>query len=121
MGYGYTSKKVHRARDTRSTAIEQIPLGAEVPIHAHMCLYRCGIAWYCYSQFGDCNGLGPEEAFEFPELESFGIGGNEVLRSEIGTHIGRSTERFLLKTVDLLGRISHWKVVDSFSHQPFCL
>ena len=94
---------------------EQIPLGAEVPIHAPMCLYRCGIAWYCYAQFGECNRLGPEEALEFPELENFGIDGNQVLRSEIVTHIGRSTERFLLKTIDLLGRISHWKVADSFS------
>ncbi len=94
---------------------EQMPLGTEVPIHAPMCLYRCGIAWHCFAQFGECNRPRPEEALEFPELESLGIDGTQLLRTEIGAHVGRSSERFLLRTVDLLRRISHWKIADSLS------
>ncbi|KAH8901384.1 hypothetical protein GQ53DRAFT_707725 [Thozetella sp. PMI_491] len=94
---------------------EQMQMGTEAPIHAPMCLYRCGITWYCYMQFGSRGQVVESDAMDMPELELLRIDGKTALIEELEGHVGRSAEGFLLKIVNLLRRITHWKVADSLA------
>lgn len=93
---------------------EQIPLGSEPPLHAAACLYRCGIVWYCYARYGGTSPSGSEST-EMPELEYLGIDWNGVLRDQVSVLLEKPLEATLLLIVDLLRRISHWKVADRFA------
>ncbi|CAM1509218.1 Fc.00g029570.m01.CDS01 [Cosmosporella sp. VM-42] len=89
---------------------ERMSLGVEPPIHAPLCLYRCGIAWFCYSQFGD--GLQPqgEDDLDLTELQLLRINGRALLMEELKPQDGRPAASPLFRIIDLLRRISHWKV-----------
>ena len=91
---------------------EAIPLGSEPPIHAAACLYRCGIAWSCFSRFGNGKKPGPAELTDMPELRPLGIDANSILMDEVGSRVLRPMESTVIKVVDLLQRITHWKVAE---------
>lgn len=106
-----------------ATLIQQhfqlLPIGAEPAIHVPMALYNCGIAWACFTRFGSGVGdsfVDPAKLGDFPETKLFGV---KHLRSfqDIRNNIqwGKSESGPLFKIVDLLGKISHWKVAGSFS------
>jgi hypothetical protein len=91
---------------------ERISLGTEPPLHAASCLYRCGIAWYCYAKYGGGRELGHAD---MPELEYLGVNGDSVLSDQVSLLLDKPLEATLLLIVDLLKRISHWKVADRFA------
>ena len=94
---------------------ERIPLGSEPPLHAAACLYRCGITWYCFGRYGGGTSSLGHERTEMPELEYLGIDGDGVLRDQVSLLLEKPLEATLLLIVDLLRRISHWKVADRFA------
>lgn len=94
---------------------ERISIGSEAPIHAAGCLYRCGVTWYCYAQFGGITSPMSAEELNLPETECLGVDGNDVFQSQVCTVLEQPVEVALLSTVDLLKRINHWKVSDRFA------
>lgn len=89
---------------------ERIPLGVVPPIHAPLSLYRCGIARFCYAQFGDGLQAQAEDDLDMPELQLLQINGLALLLEVLKPQNGRPAASPLLKIIDLLRRISHWKV-----------
>ena len=106
-----------------ATLIQQhfqlLPIGAEPAIHVPMALYNCGIAWACFTRFGSGVGdsfVDPATLSEFPEIKLFGprqLKSFLDIRSNIQWQKSESGPMF--KIMDLLGRISHWKVAGSFA------
>lgn len=94
---------------------ERMRVGTVPPIHAPACLYRCGIAWYCYARFGAGIRPVPEDRMKMPELEPLEIDGNRILLEDVALHVGKPLEPPVLRTVDLLQRISHWKVAEKLA------
>ncbi|OJJ66032.1 hypothetical protein ASPBRDRAFT_138833 [Aspergillus brasiliensis CBS 101740] len=96
-----------------------LPIGAEPAIHVPMALYNSGIAWACFTRFGSGVGdslVDPATLSEFPEIKLFGakqLKSFHDLRSNL--QWGKSECGPMLKTIDLLGKISHWKVAGSFA------
>ena len=94
---------------------ERMPLGAIVPIHVPACLYRCGVMWYCYLRFGNGDLLEPGHVEKMPEIEALGTETSKTLVEEMGAQAGKPSDQFLFRTIDLLQRISHWKVAERFA------
>lgn len=94
---------------------ETMSLGSEPPIHAAASLYRCGIAWYCFARFARGERLGPDDCNDMPELRSMGIDGNKILLEDVSARLSVSVESGVVKIVDLLQRITHWKVADTLA------
>ena len=97
---------------------ESMPMGTEPSIHVPMCLYYCGIILFCYLRFGaggDCIEEA-EENFDFPELRLLRVDGNKMIAEETGVlQLGRPGSSPMFKVIDLLQRISHWKIAQSFA------
>lgn len=91
---------------------EAISLGSEPPIHAAASLYRCGIVWYCFARFARGERLGTGDCIDMPELRSMGIDGNKILLEDVSARLSQPVENGVVKIVDLLERITHWKVAD---------
>lgn len=97
---------------------ERIPLGVEPPIYAPQCLYRCGIAWFCYIHFGGkiCTETeGDLVHLDLPELLVLGVNGTSLFLEEVAPRHGRPTTGPLFKITDLLQRIRHWKIAHNFA------
>lgn len=89
---------------------ERIPIGVVPPIHAPLSLYRCGIARFCYAQSSDGLQAQAVDDLDMPELQLLQINGLALLLEELKPQNGRPAASPLLKIIDLLQRISHWKV-----------
>lgn len=93
---------------------EELPIGTESPVYAPMCLYRCGMAWFCYTHFGDPSQEQPEAALDMPELQTLGIS-EKVIAEEMEPKDGRPVASPLFRVIDLLQRINHWKIAHSLA------
>jgi hypothetical protein len=91
---------------------KRMQIGTEPPIHVPMSLYRCGIAWYCFSRYGSKASLEPPGELIMPELEALGVDAEHIFLEDVGPRITKPPEYTLVSIVDLLQRISHWKVAD---------
>ncbi|KAI8669821.1 hypothetical protein NCS56_00785300 [Fusarium sp. Ph1] len=89
---------------------EQIPIGSEPPIHFPLCLYRCGIAWFCYTSFVNKATLRAGGELRLPELQAIGISGGMSLLQDAVFMDGRPDASPLFKIIHLLKRASHWKL-----------
>jgi hypothetical protein len=89
---------------------EQIPIGSEPPIHFPLCLYRCGIAWFCYTSFVNKATLRAGGELRLPELQAIGISGSMSLLQDAVFMDGRPEASPLFKIIHLLKRASHWKL-----------
>ncbi|KAH7231990.1 hypothetical protein B0J15DRAFT_530314 [Fusarium solani] len=89
---------------------EQIPIGSEPPIHFPLCLYRCGIAWFCYTSFVNKATLRAGGELRLPELQAIGISGGMSLLQDAVFMDGRPEASPLFKIIHLLKRASHWKL-----------
>jgi hypothetical protein len=101
---------------------ETILVGTEPFIHVPMCLYHCGLVWFCFSRFvqrGQTRRLG--DSFQFPEMALVGIGRsdddvrNTVLEYSGGLQAGRAGLSKVFIVIDLLQRVVHWKIAQSFA------
>lgn len=101
---------------------EAIPVGIEPFIHVPMCLYHCGLVWFCFSRFvqrGQARRLG--DSFQFSEMALVGIDQsdddvrNMVLEYSGGLQAGRLGLNKVFIVIDLLQRIVHWKIAQSFA------
>ncbi|UNI22990.1 hypothetical protein JDV02_008832 [Purpureocillium takamizusanense] len=95
---------------------EELPIGTESPIFAPMCLYRCGMAWFCYTHFGDPprEGAEAELGFDMPELQSLGVS-EKTVAHEMEPRDGRPVASPLFRVIDLLQRMNHWKMAHSLA------
>lgn len=92
--------------------IERLPMGTQPPIHAPLSLYYCGLVWFCYTQF-----RGGEESLrdwqgrlDFPEMQLLGVDAEKIFREEVEPGLGKRSSSPLLKIIDLLQRMTHWKL-----------
>ena len=101
---------------------EGIPVGTEPFVHVPMCLYHCGLVWFCFSKFvqkGQTRRMG--DSFQFSELALAGIDRsddevrNMVLEYSSGLQAGHSGLSKVFIVIDLLQRIVHWKIAQSFA------
>ena len=97
---------------------QSIAVGAEPAVHVPMALYYCGIAWASFTQFRmlEPPSDGDSEELDFPELRMLGVNQTklfcEVTR---GIQLGRLESGPLFVIIDLLGKISHWKISETLS------
>ncbi|KAF9891575.1 hypothetical protein FE257_003586 [Aspergillus nanangensis] len=101
---------------------QSIAIGEEAAIHVPMALYYCGIAWASFTQFGlnTIPTVSPNEdtpdRLDFSELTLLGINQTELFNEVTrGITLGRSNSRPLFHIIDLLSKVSHWKVSQSFA------
>ncbi|KAB8225830.1 hypothetical protein BDV33DRAFT_78344 [Aspergillus novoparasiticus] len=98
---------------------QRLPVGASPAVHVPMALYYCGIAWTSFTRFrSNINGrsVNTTEAFDFPEMKSVGVNQTKLFQDAItGVQWGSPELAPFFKVIDLLGRISHWKVAGSFA------
>jgi hypothetical protein len=89
---------------------ERLPMGSEPPIHFTLCLYRCGIAWYCYITFVDKATLRAAEDLTIPELQAISShGGISLLQNAVFKDI-KAGASLLFRIIHLLQRAIHWQL-----------
>ncbi|KAJ5538826.1 hypothetical protein N7494_008305 [Penicillium frequentans] len=93
---------------------ESLPAGAEPAFHVPMCLYYCGLVWSCFMSFRADQTpvtLVAGDNFQFNELRLQGVDDIGPLLEQMGglqpTKLGMGS---LFRIIDLLQRISHWKI-----------
>ncbi|KAJ5639052.1 uncharacterized protein N7484_006914 [Penicillium longicatenatum] len=100
-------------------SFESLPAGAEPAFHVPMCLYYCGLIWACFMSFkGDQNPvtLVAGDNFQFNELSLQGIDGiGPLLEQTGGLQPSKLAMGSLFRIIDLLQRISHWKISQSLA------
>lgn len=94
---------------------ERIPVGSEPPFHFPMCLYRCGIAWFCYTRFVNKETSRVGEELELPELRELNIHGAASLLEDAGLRDGRPAASPLFRIIHLLQRANHWRLGHSLA------
>lgn len=94
-------------------AFQSMPIGTEPAIHVPMALYFCGIVWTSYTRFGART---EARDLSFPELKLLGTDQDRLLQETLrGVQLGRPESRPFFKVVDMLQRMSQWKVAESFA------
>lgn len=94
---------------------EKIPVGEEPPIHFPQCLYRCGIAWYCYCAIRDKSSRQAREELDLPELRALGMNSTKVLSEEADLIDGRPAGSPLFRIIHLLQCASHRKIAHNLA------
>ena len=97
---------------------QSMPIGKEPLIHIPMCLYYCGIVLFCFLRFGGEGEslVGIASPLDFPELRLLGIDANIMIAEETeGLQLERRGLSPVFRVIDLLQRISHWKVAHSLA------
>ncbi|KAJ5976339.1 hypothetical protein N7481_010046 [Penicillium waksmanii] len=97
---------------------ETLPAGAEPAIHVPLSLYYCGIVWACFLCFGRQDGVHISmpvtlTAGDVRHFEEFGLAGVDGvgLLEQLGSILpGRLAMGSLLRVVDLLQRINHFRI-----------
>lgn len=89
---------------------ERLPIGSEPPIHFPLCLYHCGIAWYCYITFVNKTTLAGKEELRLPELQAIGSTGDiSLLQNAVFMDV-KAGASLLFRIIHLLQRASHWQL-----------
>lgn len=94
---------------------ERLPIGSEPPIHFPLCLYRCGIAWYCYIAFVDKATLGARGELRLPELQAVGSTSDiSLLQNAVFMDV-KGGASLLFRIIHLLQRANHWQLSHSLA------
>ncbi|KAE8361872.1 hypothetical protein BDV27DRAFT_132387 [Aspergillus caelatus] len=84
-----------------------------------MALYYCGIAWTCFTRFGSKlneRSVDTTELLDFPEMRSVGVSQMKLFQDATSSvQWGNPESAPFFRVIDLLGKISHWKVSGSFA------
>ncbi|KAJ5083006.1 hypothetical protein N7532_012049 [Penicillium argentinense] len=102
---------------------ESLPVGVEPAIHVPMCLYYCGVIWACFICFSDRGDVDEDpvsvsaaDAQQFAELRLPGVDGIRLCLEETGAIVPRRLATgSMFRIIDLLKRISHWKIAKSLA------
>ncbi|KAJ5930218.1 hypothetical protein N7466_005711 [Penicillium verhagenii] len=98
---------------------ESLPAGAEPAFHVPMCLYYCGLVWSCFMCFGgdqDPVTVVAGDNLQFDELRLQGVDGiGAFLEQTGGLQPSKLAMGSLFRVIDLLQRISHWKISQSLA------
>ncbi|KAF5610573.1 early growth response [Fusarium tjaetaba] len=89
---------------------ERLPIGSEPPINSGLCLYRCGIAWYCYITLADKTALRARQDPRIPELQVVGSTGGFSLLQNAALKDVKVGASLLFRIIHLLQRASHWQL-----------
>ncbi|EXJ82935.1 hypothetical protein A1O3_06752 [Capronia epimyces CBS 606.96] len=102
--------------------LETLPLGFEPAIHVPRAMFRAGIAWFCYTRFGEgreAQRAIASESLDFPEFKLLGVNPSLLLFQANGYKHGRPTTTEVNATLcgltDLLRRIGHWEIARRFA------
>lgn len=101
-------------------SFQSSPVGLEPALHVPMALYYCGISWTSFTRFG-CpvvnSGAEHEDSLDFPELGLLEINQANTLKiAARGVTWGKSDSVPLYTVTNLLGKINHWKVAQTFAN-----
>lgn len=104
------------------THFESLSLGTEPPIHIPICLYRCGIVWFCFSKFSTHKAtMWYGQGVSFPELSLLGVDltgdaitsalleASGIMQADISSFNGT------FRIIDLLQRVGRWKIAQNFA------
>lgn len=100
---------------------ESLPLGTEPPIHIPICLYHCGIIYFCSSKFTHKIPSWLGQDVHFPELSLPGVHLNDheirnMSFEDIGSvQIENASPDNTWRVIDLLQRVGHWKIAQNFA------
>ncbi|KAJ5135977.1 hypothetical protein N7448_004531 [Penicillium atrosanguineum] len=98
---------------------ESLPAGAEPALHVPMCLYYCGLIWscfMCFSEDADPVTVGATDHLQFAELRLPGVDSVGTFLEQMGGLQPRKLAMgSLFRVIDLLQRISHWKISQSLA------
>ena len=94
---------------------ESIPIGTQPPMHFPPCLYRCGIAWYCYTSFADKPTSHSMADLDLTGLEILEINTVRANLEEAGLTDGRPVASPLFKITSLLQRGGQWTIGHSLA------
>jgi hypothetical protein len=102
--------------------LDNLPLGFEPAIHVPRAMFRAGIAWYCYTRYGDrCEDQGNlvQEELDFAEFKLVAVNPAGLLFQASGYKHGRPNTTEINATVcglvDMLKRIGHWEIARRFA------
>ena len=100
-------------------SFEALPAGAEPPFHVPMCLYYCGIVWSCFMCFSDDADpftVAPFDDMQFAELRLDGVDDIGIFSEHMsGLQPRKMATSSLFRIIDLLQRISHWRISQSLA------
>ena len=100
-------------------SFESLPAGLEPPLHVPMCLYYCGLMWSCFMCFSDDADpvtVAAADRMQFAELRLHGVDGFGIILEQMGgLQPRRLATSSLFRIIDLLQRISHWKISQSLA------
>lgn len=95
-------------------AFRSMSLGDVSPIHVPLCLYHCGIIWFCFGKFGgrfEAVTQDAESLLQFPEFRLLGSSGKQNLGGDHGYfRSGWDMTEQVFRFIDLLQRVPHWKL-----------
>lgn len=98
---------------------ESLPAGAEPAFHVPMCLYYCGLVWSCFMFLKADQTpvtLVARDNFQFNELSLQGVDEiGPLLEQMSGLQPTKLAMGSLFRIIDLLQRISHWKISQSLA------
>ncbi|KAJ5365232.1 hypothetical protein N7517_008118 [Penicillium concentricum] len=98
---------------------ESLPVGAEPAIHVPLCLYHCGLVWACFMCFSDDFEpvtVDATDNLQFGELQLDGVDGIGILLGQAGALLPRRLATgSLFRIIDLLQKISHWRISQSLA------
>ena len=98
---------------------QSMPIGTEPAIHVPMALYYCGIAWTSYTRFADRIAFSMSEGetnLQYSEMRLIGINETKLFVEALAkVESGRPDSSPFFKVIDMLGRITHWKIASSLA------
>ena len=100
---------------------ERVALEPVAPTYALGALYRCGIMWYCYAQFGPGDQPLTESQLQNCEIQMNNIDLDSILTEEIRMMVMKQPKTFLLQTANSLRRMGHWRVAGRLATTLFAL
>ncbi|VUC24145.1 unnamed protein product [Clonostachys rosea] len=89
---------------------ERITIGTEPPFHFPVCLYHCGLAWFCYTRFVNKAVRRAGKDVDLPELRMLDTNGTKSLLDGTIFMDGRPAASSLFRIIHLLQQANNWKL-----------
>ncbi|GFF46813.1 hypothetical protein IFM46972_08139 [Aspergillus udagawae] len=94
---------------------ESMSIGSACPLYVPICLYHCGIIWFCFGHFGNSSNK-PIIGSNFPELDLVGVNVDEINAAELRNfRVERNAANQVFRIVGLLQSIRHGKLSSSLA------
>ncbi|PLB53808.1 hypothetical protein P170DRAFT_504723 [Aspergillus steynii IBT 23096] len=94
-------------------SFQSMPIGSLSPIHVPLCLYHCGMVWFCFGKFGGDSKFSKKKAeaqFKSPEFQLLRPSVSQSLNVVFGNLQQWDPTDQTFKFIELLQRVPHWKL-----------